>query len=158
MYSSYYCLFQNRRALSIFLVTSDENKIESCGFLRWKEEIETHRFICYKFVQYVFWSIFNQFSKKMYPKKPEKWVFVKKKRQKTWNFHLFFSKNQLEARTKMYTTLERYKLTIWALRHFVDLRLPVLIHSWKSNNDYTDRAQYIDFERPRLKTLNKSCG
>ena len=38
----------------IFYVTFVRNKIESCGFHRWKEEIKMHRIIRYRLVDLVF--------------------------------------------------------------------------------------------------------
>ena len=92
----------------------------------------------------------------MYRKKPEKRIFYQKEKSKKWNFHLIFSKKQVEAHNKMHITLERYTLKTWALRSFVDLRLAVLIHSWKSKIHCSDWARYIDFERSRLETLKKN--
>ena len=83
--------------------------------------------------------------------------FLSKKRRKKWVFHLILWKNQVETHSKMAVTLEQYKLKIWALRSFVDLWLPVLMHSWKSKIHCSDRTRYIDFERSRLKTLKKNC-
>jgi hypothetical protein len=73
------------------------------------------------------------------------------------HFWKIFSENQLGAHNKMHITLERYKLKIWASCSFVDLRLAVLIHSWKSKIPCSDWTWYIDFERPRLKILKKNC-
>ncbi len=60
----------------IFDVTFDKNKIWSCGFRRWKEEIKTHRNIYHSFFKYVFWGFLNQLSKKG----SGKIVFIKKKK------------------------------------------------------------------------------
>ncbi len=44
-------LFQDRRRGSIFRITFVKNRIETCGFYRWKEEIKAHRNITFKFFQ-----------------------------------------------------------------------------------------------------------
>ena len=51
--------------------------------------------------------------------------FYQKKGIKKVSFSPNFWKNQVETHSKMAVTLQQYNLKIWALRSFVDLRLPV---------------------------------
>jgi hypothetical protein len=76
-----------------FWITVDRNKIESCGFHHWREEMKAHWIVYYRLLSYWFLKLFFQLAewrKKTFLREKEKaqnWAFLTEiARKSCWRF------------------------------------------------------------------------